>query len=168
MAVLWRAFLSTCLAAGLCLWIPGLVSAQAPAATAPAAAKDASYVGSAACKDCHAKEYASYSKYSKKAHSSESVKIMAKKLTAEELAGCFACHTTGYGKPGGFVSFEQTPALANAGCEVCHGPGSAHVDAGGDPALIKNKLAMADCEGCHNAERVRNFNFKPMLFAGAH
>ncbi|UJX42827.1 cytochrome c family protein [Desulfovibrio sp. JY] len=137
---------------------------QAP----PEPAKPASYVGSKACQECHAKEYDSYSRYSKKAHSSQSVKIMAKKLTAEELRGCFACHTTGYGRPGGFVSFEKTPELANAGCEVCHGPGSAHVDSGGDPSFIKSKLAMAECERCHNAERVRNFNFKPMLFAGAH
>ena len=162
MTVHWRFFLATCLATGLWLCAPGPLPAQQTGDS------KAAYVGSTACKDCHAKEYDSFSKYSKKAHSSESVKIMAKKLTPEELAGCFACHTTGYGRSGGFVSFEKTPQLANAGCEVCHGPGSAHVDSGGDPALIKAKLAMSDCEGCHNAERVRSFNFKPMLFAGAH
>lgn len=93
---------------------------------------------------------------------------MAPKLTPEELRGCFACHTTGYGQPGGFVDFEKTPNLANAGCEVCHGPGSAHVDSGGDPTRIKAKPVMTECERCHNAERVQTFNFKPMLFAGAH
>ena len=66
------------------------------------------------------------------------------------------------------MSFEKTPELADAGCEVCHGPGSAHVDSGGDTGLIRTKLAMSECERCHNAERVRSFNFKPMLFAGAH
>ncbi len=126
------------------------------------------FVGSDACKECHADQYATYSKYSKKAHSSNSIKIMASDLTQDELASCYSCHTTGYGQPGGFVSFEQTPDLSNAGCEVCHGPGSAHVEAGGDPSLIKGKLSMADCETCHNEERVRSFNFKPMLFAGAH
>jgi len=126
------------------------------------------FIGSDACKDCHPDQFATYSKYSKKAHSSNSVKIMASDLTTDELASCYSCHTTGYGQPGGFVSFEQTPDLANAGCEVCHGPGSAHVEAGGDPSLIKGKLTMADCETCHNEERVRSFNFKPMLFAGAH
>ena len=86
----------------------------------------------------------------------------------EELTGCYVCHTTGYGRPGGFTSFADTPELADAGCEVCHGPGSAHVDSGGDPAKIQAKMEMAGCEACHNAERVRAFNFKPMLFAGAH
>ncbi len=126
------------------------------------------YIGSKSCKECHEKEYKSFTLYSKKSHSSHSVKIMASDLTDEELKGCFTCHTTGYGKPGGFISFEQTPDLADAGCEVCHGPGSAHVESGGDPAFIKGKLTIADCESCHNEERVRSFNYKPMIFGGAH
>ena len=162
--VRWRVWCRALLMAGLCTCPIGIAT-MLPVA---AAQKPSSYVGSKVCRDCHPKEYESYSKYSKKAHSSQSVKIMASKLTAEELSGCFACHTTGYGQPGGFVSFEKTPELADAGCEVCHGPGSDHADAGGDPRLIRSKLSMAMCEGCHSADRVRTFNFKPMLFAGAH
>ena len=93
---------------------------------------------------------------------------MAPKLTLEELRECYACHATGYGKPGGFVSLEKTPHLANAGCEVCHGPGGAHAESGGDKALIKRKMSVSDCETCHNAQRVRAFGFKPMLYGGAH
>ena len=162
--VRWRAWCQALLTVGLCACPIGFAPAQPAAAAGP----PASYVGSKACMDCHPKEYESFTRYSKKAHSSQSIKIMAPKLTAEELSGCFACHTTGYGQPGGFVSFEKTPELADAGCEVCHGPGSAHADAGGDATLIRAKLAMSMCESCHNAERVRTFNFKPMLFAGAH
>lgn len=129
---------------------------------------DNSYVGTAACKDCHEAEYGSFTKYAKKSHSDKSVKIMASDLTSAELAECYACHTTGYGKPGGFVSYETTPHLADAGCEVCHGPGKAHVESGGDTALIKGKLSMDDCTGCHNESRVKSFNFKPLLHGGAH
>ncbi|EHJ47808.1 cytochrome c family protein [Solidesulfovibrio carbinoliphilus subsp. oakridgensis] len=164
----WRLCIAALLATGLCVCPAPSLLAQQTGDAAPPAAKPPAYVGSKACQGCHATEYESFSRYSKKAHSSQSVKIMAPKLSPEELRGCFACHTTGYGQPGGFVSFEQTPELANAGCEVCHGPGAAHVDSGGDPALIKTKLAMSECERCHSAERVRTFNFKPMLFAGAH
>ncbi|MHC1790187.1 cytochrome c family protein [Solidesulfovibrio sp.] len=162
--VRWRACFQALLTVGLCACPIGFANVL-PAA---AAEMPSTYVGSKVCMGCHPKEYDSFSKYSKKAHSSQSIKIMAPKLSPEELTGCFACHTTGYGKPGGFVSFEKTPELADAGCEVCHGPGSDHADAGGDPNLIQSKLAMAQCESCHNADRVRTFNFKPMLFAGAH
>lgn len=126
------------------------------------------FVGSGACQECHETEYENFRKYSKKAHSGDSVKIMASDLTKTELAECFGCHVTGYGKPGGFVSFEQTPQLSDAGCEVCHGPGYDHVDSGGDPELIKGKLTVEDCESCHNAERVAAFDYKPLIFGGAH
>ena len=161
--VRWRAWTLALLTAGLCACPIGTAT-FVPLAAAQA---QATYVGSKACMACHPKEYESYSKYSKKAHSSQSVKIMAPKLTPEELNGCFACHATGYGKPGGFVSFEKTPELADAGCEVCHGPGAEHV-ATSDPAAIKGKLTVADCAPCHDDPRVRSFGYKPLLQAGAH
>lgn len=134
----------------------------------PAASDSATYVGSKVCAECHEKEFRNFTKYAKKAKSGRSVKIMASDLTAKEIEECFACHATGYGKPGGFVSFEKTPELANAGCEVCHGPGSLHVESGGDPEYIKSRLSMEDCEVCHSEERVRSFDFKPLLYGGAH
>lgn len=137
-----------------------------PASTARSG--QASYVGSQPCADCHPEQHENFEKFAKKAHSDRSIKIMASDLTQEELKECFACHTTGYGQPGGFVSFEETPDLGHAGCEVCHGPGSAHVEGGGDPSLIKGKLDLKNCETCHNAERVGAFNFKPLLYGGAH
>lgn len=129
---------------------------------------DDTYVGTAACKECHEEQHTNFTKFAKKAHSDRSVKVMASDLTEAELVQCYGCHTTGYGKPGGFVSYEKTPHLADAGCEVCHGPGAEHVASGGDTALIKGKLSMSDCETCHNAERVKSFNFKPLLYGGAH
>lgn len=132
------------------------------------AREQAVYVGSAKCSECHPDEYENFSRFAKKAHSWESIQIMASDLTQEEIRGCYACHTTGYGKPGGFVSVESTPNLRDAGCEVCHGPGSLHVDAGGDASLIKSQLELSDCEGCHNKDRVAAFNFKPLLHGGAH
>jgi hypothetical protein len=125
------------------------------------------YVGSTVCAGCHATEHATFLKFSKKAHSSKSLRLMAKGLSQEELAGCYGCHTTGYGKPGGFTSFEATPDMADAGCEVCHGPGSTHA-ASSDPADIKGKLTVTDCQGCHNDSRVHAFGYKPLLRGGAH
>ncbi len=128
------------------------------------------YVGSATCQGCHEKEYETFAKHSRKAHSDKSVKLMTKKLTPEELKGCYACHTTGYGQPGGFVSFEKTPDLGHLGCESCHGPGSAHVDSGGGKSNIvgKGRMNIAQCEKCHKNERVVNFRYKPRMYNGGH
>lgn len=155
----------------LCAVFVGLCAGPLGASPKQPAAKPAStYVGSASCEGCHEKEYNNFKKFAKKAHSDKSVKVMAKKLTPDELKECYTCHTTGYGQPGGFESYEKTPDLGHAGCEVCHGPGSAHVDSGGQKNLIKGKgrMSVKECETCHNPERVSNFRFKPMLYGGAH
>ena len=128
---------------------------------------DATFVGSEVCKECHEDQFETFSKFAKKAHSYNSIKVMQKGLNEAELKTCYACHTTGYGKPGGFVSELETPHLKDAGCEVCHGPGSAHAESE-DPEDIIAVLAVEDCQVCHNSERVAAFNFKPLLFGGAH
>ncbi len=130
-------------------------------------AQEKSFVGSEACKECHEDQYANYIKYSKKANSFKSIKKMEKKLTKEEYKECFECHTTGFGKPGGFVSEETTPGLKDAGCEVCHGPGNLHAESE-DPELININLDMNNCNKCHSNDRVKAFDFKPLLFGGAH
>lgn len=135
--------------------------------SAPTMAENA-YVGTQACADCHEEQHERFVKYSKKAHSARSVQIMASDLTEAELAKCYACHTTGHGRPGGFVSYEQTPHLGDAGCEVCHGPGQAHVESGGDTSLIKGTVTMEDCTSCHTEDRVKSFDYKPLIYSGAH
>ncbi|MEA1990840.1 MAG: cytochrome c family protein [Thermodesulfobacteriota bacterium] len=125
------------------------------------------YIGSEACKACHQKEYRSFTQYAKKSTSFESIQRVKKGLTEEEIKKCYFCHTTGYGKPSGFVSLEETPHLKNAGCEVCHGPGEFHVKKK-SPEYIKKSLTMKDCEVCHISERVKAFRYKPMIHGGAH
>jgi Cytochrome c554 and c-prime len=130
-------------------------------------ASDKTYVGSKACLECHDTEYKNFLTYAKKNHSYESIGRMRKKLTEAEFSSCLTCHTTGYGQPGGFRSEEETPHLKEAGCEVCHGPGNVHAESG-DPADIKGDLTAKDCEACHNSERVEAFDYKPLIFGGAH
>ncbi|MEW6215039.1 MAG: cytochrome c family protein [Nitrospirota bacterium] len=125
------------------------------------------YVGSLVCKGCHEKEYNSFITYAKKSRSFESIERVKKGLTEEEIKGCYHCHTTGYGKLGGFISPEKTPYLKNAGCEVCHGPGEFHVKTK-NTQDIKRRMTMKDCEVCHTSERVRAFRYKPMIHGGAH
>ena len=128
---------------------------------------DKAYVGSQACQDCHETEYDNFQTYAKKAHSYKSITAMKKGLTDAEFHTCFECHTTGYKKKGGFRSEHETPALKDAGCEVCHGPGSLHCETE-DPDDIKGSLTARDCEICHNSERVAAFDYKPLIYGGAH
>lgn len=125
------------------------------------------YVGSDACKQCHESEYKNFMMYAKKSTSFKSIERVKRGLTEEEIKGCYFCHTTGYGKPGGFISPEKTPHLKNAGCEVCHGPGEFHIKTG-SPKDTKRRMTIKDCEMCHISERVRAFRYKPMIHGGAH
>jgi hypothetical protein len=125
------------------------------------------YVGSDVCAECHEDEYENFTKYARKSHSFQSVQKMEKGLTPQELKGCYACHTTGYGQPGGFVSVEQTPELKNAGCEVCHGAGGQHVKTQ-DPDDLIEEVSIDICQTCHTQERVSAFRYKPMVHGGAH
>lgn len=129
--------------------------------------EDKTYVGSDTCKECHETEYDNYHAFAKKSHSFNSIEIMKKGLTSEEVNGCYQCHTTGYGEKSGFKSESETPHLKNAGCEVCHGPGSVHVETN-DPEDINGQLTSKACETCHNSERVGAFRYTPVIYGGAH
>lgn len=65
---------------------------------------------------------------------------------------CLACHTVGFGQPGGFVDEQTTPGMGGVQCESCHGPGSLHVQGGGDKTKIlayPKVLAAQVCGRCH-------------------
>lgn len=125
------------------------------------------YVGSQACKPCHETEYAVFVAYAKKSRSYQSIERLQKGLTEDDLKKCYACHTTGYGQPGGFVSLEKTPHLKNAGCEVCHGPGSIHIQERSLKSIIAEPTLQL-CNTCHTSERVKAFRFNPLIHGGGH
>jgi len=131
------------------------------------AGSEKTYVGSDACQECHEVEYKNFKTYAKKAHSYESILSMKRGLTEAEFRKCFECHTTGFGRAGGFRSEKDTSHLRNAGCEVCHGPGSLHAESG-EPEDIKGSLTAKDCEACHSLERIEAFDYKPLIYGGAH
>jgi hypothetical protein len=92
--------------------------------------------------------------------------------------GCIQCHALGHDTTpaadnGGFDDIARLVAWAfpenleagnwdamhpdlqnvsNVQCESCHGAGSAHVAAGGNPALITMSTSSGDCAQCHDAE----------------
>lgn len=73
-------------------------------------------------------------------------------------AACSGCHETGLSfvtdTSGNVTSYSAVSQ--NIGCEKCHGPGSAHVNAGGDAQLIVNPTYLTAqserevCGQCHS------------------
>jgi hypothetical protein len=126
----------------------------------------ASYVGSAACQSCHAAEHATWAKG---AHA-RALESLAAKGKAES-ADCLRCHTTGFGRPGGFPADARPsahPGLAHVGCESCHGPGGDHVKEGaeriGTIVSLGDKCdscaVMQVCGACHDAANDPGFEFE--------
>jgi len=113
-----------------------------------AAVCEPSYVGASKCKACHLKQYKSW-EATKMAQAYEVLKPGAR-AEEKKAAGldpdtdyssdpeCLPCHTTGYGKPGGFESLESTPSMVGIQCESCHGAGSDY--------LAKDKMSLQNKE----------------------
>ena len=154
------------------------------------------YVGVENCKICHLPHYESWlgTKMSK------SFELLKSGIRAEAKleAGldpekdytkdkeCLKCHVTGFGEPGGFVSIEETPEMANVECEMCHGPGSVYADMmiekQGTYTLddYKEKGGMtmpsaenAICTKCHNPDSPFvasgfDFDFEDRKASGTH
>ena len=107
------------------------------------------YVGMEKCKECHPKHVQSYYswKYSK---NFRVIKMRGK----DNDPGCLPCHTTGYGKPGGFSSVQETPGMINKQCESCHGPASLHLKA---PTKREHQETLSIpqnvCTSCHSGHK---------------
>jgi hypothetical protein len=125
----------------------------------------ADHVGSDACQSCHPAEFATWLEQPH-AQSLASLEADGKADSAE----CLPCHTTAYGKPGGFPTGSTAadhPDLARVGCESCHGPGGDHVAE--DARKLGSIVSLGDkcdscvilqiCGSCHDAANDRDFEF---------
>ena len=126
----------------------------------------AAYVGSDACRGCHAAEFETWEK---SAHANAVASLADKGESAN--AECLACHTTALGRDGGFPKGGTVAAhadLARVGCESCHGPGGDHV--GADAARVGTILSLGDkcdscvilqiCGSCHDDANDPGFEFE--------
>lgn len=161
-----------------------------------AGAGDNSYVGANKCKLCHSGQHKSW-KASKMANAFDllkpgnagEAKTKAKLDPAKDYTkdtACLPCHVTGWGKPGGFKSIEQTPELAGVGCESCHGPASAYLAedkmsnknkeykrADIESAGLVSKPTKETCLQCHNEKspfvgKNYTFDFQKRKDQGTH
>ncbi len=162
------------------------------------------YIGSKKCKMCHSKVHKSWAE-TKKAKAFELLKPGEAK-EAKEKAGldaakdytkdesCLKCHTTGYGKPGGYAipkaddekAVKKAKKLEGGGCETCHGAGSAYTKLHKEIKKSKRKYKVEEmyaagmtkiekklCETCHNDksptyDKSKPFDFDKAKGAGSH
>ena len=145
----------------------------------------AAYIGNDKCQICHAKQYKSW-QTTKHAHALEMLKaapdsaiaLMASRLKVKlkgppaESDACVVCHVTGYRLAGGYPAADsaRTAAVANVGCESCHGPGGAHFTAA--PAekkqTIVGKVSAGTCVQCHTPVMSPKFNYEEARRRGTH
>lgn len=119
----------------------------------------ATYVGVEKCKMCHAKQYEDFLKRK----FSKTWKVLEMRGETENPE-CLACHTTGYGRPSGFVDEKTTPHLKFKQCEACHGSASFHVS---DPDNKEYRKQLMDyirdkdiCIQCHTCVTFHSGGFK--------
>jgi hypothetical protein len=118
----------------------------------PAGADEASYVGVEACATCHPDPRDVWLSTShSRAYATLSDQF--KELNLE----CVGCHVTGYEAPGG-STITHVDKLQNVQCEVCHGPGSKHVQNPTDRSRIIGKPSTARCLECHHPPHVEQFD----------
>ncbi|MBI4384050.1 MAG: hypothetical protein HY579_08470 [Nitrospinae bacterium] len=109
------------------------------------------YASEKTCMACHP---AAHQTWSQSRHSGAySTLVRVNKAFDPE---CLACHTTGFDRPGGFISETDTPGLENVQCEVCHGPGLEHAQS---PKPGFGAQARQACKQCHVKNHSPRFNF---------
>ena len=126
----------------------------------------ADHVGSGACQSCHPAEFETWG-------AGPHARAVASLVKAgrDSNAECLACHTTGFGRSGGFPkdgAVAQHEDLARVGCESCHGPGGDHVKEG--TPKIGNIVSLGDkcdscvilqiCGSCHDDANDPGFEFE--------
>jgi hypothetical protein len=154
---------------------------------APAAddLKSPAYLGSDKCKMCHMAQHKTWVE-TKHANAlatlegadAEVTAAMAKKLgvtvegKASEADACLICHVTGLKLEGGYpqADAKKTAAVANVGCEACHGPGAVHMKApkAEKKTSINGNMTEGMCKGCHTPEMSPEFDLAEYSKTGIH
>jgi len=127
---------------------------------------DASFVGSDACQGCHPAEFATWASGG---HAKAGATLVHEGATGK--AACLGCHTTGFGRPGGFpkaATLADHADLGRVGCESCHGAGGDHVAP--EARKVGTILSLGDkcdscvilqiCGSCHDAANDPGFEFE--------
>jgi len=126
------------------------------------------FLGAKICSRCHQEIYEAWSNTP---HASAFQTLV--KEGAQNDSDCIGCHTTGHGKPTGYMppasgeaqreeyveASGGPPDLRNVQCEACHGMGTHHRRNGGEFRKVTEK----ECVACHNEEHSPSFDYEEYL-----
>ena len=107
---------------------------------------DREFVGVETCKSCHLGEYNQWSQ-TKHAFAYNTLLQKHRHLSPK----CVMCHVTGGGYDSGYTFGDPDRSLVNVQCEMCHGPGSAHIKAPLQVNMLRRPPKRL-CVACHDAE----------------
>jgi len=126
--------------------------------------------GAKACKSCHKAEY---NQWSSTGHAQAMEGLEADDKRTDP--GCVKCHATG--KRGGPPATDLAGfrVKESVGCEACHGPGQAHIQAGGGTENIEKLgddcpvcVIEAVCTSCHTSEWDKDWSLDTHLPKAGH
>ena len=109
------------------------------------------YAGIDDCADCH-KEAVAFWKKTPHAKAWKTLTAVGKQWNRD----CIGCHLTGWAEPGG-ATLADNEKLREVQCEVCHGPGSLHVDAPKKEPLARAPAPEFCASRCHTKEHSDTF-----------
>ena len=123
------------------------------------------YVAAGACAGCHDNYLAAWAE---SPHAKAWLALASRDRTDGSNGGtknpeCVACHSTGWGQPGGNASMDDVVMRTWHGvlCEDCHGPLSAHVaDPRGSHAT---RVTEETCFNCHDKANSPQFDYGSYL-----
>jgi hypothetical protein len=139
------------------------------------------FAGRSQCISCHSPAYLQWTRTS---HNLAYATLAQK--NQHYNPDCLGCHVTAHDEPDGFVDVMQTGHLVSVQCEVCHGPGRAHVKAltammkPDTSGTVKRPPTTADyphlamgtsetmCLKCHVKDHDPNFNYERDLLLVSH
>lgn len=114
--------------------------------------KTLGFAGNKACGSCHSD---AHKIWEGTAHAGALATLEKEKHDRDP--DCVGCHVVGLSSESGFRDRLKTPALADVGCESCHGPGAEHA---ANPYEARLKPAgEASCRTCHVPDHSPEFDF---------
>lgn len=115
------------------------------------------YATGSSCGGCHQDRLASWA-FDGHARAVES---LAKRDSASNPE-CIGCHSTGFGRPGGYAELSErgSAAYRDVQCEACHGPMRGHDGRG---SVHSAPITEATCLTCHDEANSPEFEYRAYL-----